>query len=235
MAQFYDLMNRSSSQSRMHRLLDAVAPTPTVGVLELAAGTGAMTQVLAHRCPELDIWAVEPSPAMRTALFTTVASDDQMRARVCVLPIPAQQVELDGVADLGLCLSALHVFSPRARRDAWRRVARALVPGGILLVDRPSERSPTFEECELLSTSIAGGSVVLTYATEPEGTHRQRWMFRYRQLDHEGTVLQQSINRTVSWRVSRRQLRGELARAGLLVEDELVLDENHAVYVVRRA
>lgn len=236
MAEFYDLMNRDTFQARMRRLLDTLDASPTVGVLEIAAGTGAMTQVVTHRCPYLDVYAVEPSRAMGTAFFTTMAADPQMRARVRLLPMRAESVDLDRVVDLALCFNALHVFSPRRRAMAWSRVARALVPRGVLLVDRPAAResSPVrFDETELLRTVVAGGSVVLTYATEPVSAGRQRWLFRYRQLDEQGRTLQESINRTTSWRVGQDQLRAELGAVGFSIE-RTATDADGDVYVAVR-
>lgn len=237
MAQFYDLFNREANQRRITRLLDQLEASPTHGVLEIAAGTGVMAQVVAHRFADLPVIAVEPSPSMRVAFFTTMAADPVMRAQVRLVPTRAERLELDGVADLAMCFSALHVFSPRRREQVWRRLARALLPGGVLLVDQPSapEAEPVaFKETLLLQTSVAGGKIILTYATEPTRCDRQRWLFRYRHLDASGRVLQELSNRTVSWRVGQTQLCAELAAAGL--EAERTVDEpgTAGVLVVRR-
>lgn len=83
MAQFYDLFNREANQRRITRLLDQLEASPTHGVLEIAAGTGVVAQVVAHRFADLPVIAVEPSPSMRVAFLA-----DQMRPAALVVPLP---------------------------------------------------------------------------------------------------------------------------------------------------
>lgn len=85
-----------------------------------------------------------------------------------------------------------------------------------------------------MQTSVADGSIILTYATRPTSYDRQRWMFRCRHLDGSGDVLQELVNRTVSWRVGRTRLCAELAAAGLQAARTINEPGTAGVLVVRR-
>lgn len=244
MAQYYDLLNREVVTRRLHHLLDGLGTDPRVGVVDVAAGSGLMAQALVHRCPHVPVTAVEPSAAMRIAMFTTMAADPVMRGRVRVLPARAEQLDLHGGADLALCLWAAHSFAPQDRPRIWRRIRRCLVPGGLFLLERPSTARPvplTLEEHELSRTSIGADAVVLTCATRPAGPDTQDWTFRYRHLDDSGDLVQEWVGGGGSWRLGDDDLVDELTSSGFTIErtiPDLAPDgggEAGEVYVARAA
>ncbi len=93
--------------------------SPDAEVLDLAAGTGKLTRVLARRFTHLV--AVEPSAEMRALIAGVQALDGSAES------IPLADSSLDGV----FCAEAFHWFDwPRALDE----IARVLRPGGLLVL-----------------------------------------------------------------------------------------------------
>jgi SAM-dependent methyltransferase len=91
-------------------------------VLDLGAGTGILTRVLAglgHR-----VSAVEPDPAMRERLLAATPGADALAGSAEAIPLP------DGSVDAVVAGQAYHWFDkPRAHPE----IARVLVPDGVFV------------------------------------------------------------------------------------------------------
>ncbi|WP_045740947.1 class I SAM-dependent methyltransferase [Actinoplanes rectilineatus] len=99
----------------------AVNPAPGTRVLDLGAGTGKLTAVLA--ATGATVTAVEPDPAMRAELTRALP-------RVTALAGSAESIPLaDGAVDAVLAGNALHWFDMTV---AGPEIARVLAPGGVL-------------------------------------------------------------------------------------------------------
>lgn len=90
-------------------------------VLDVGAGTGALTRALVAR--GLDVVAVEPDPGMRAVLGARSPSVDLRAGRAEALPLP------DADVDAVLAGQAWHWVDPEL---AGPEVARVLRPGGVL-------------------------------------------------------------------------------------------------------
>jgi SAM-dependent methyltransferase len=90
-------------------------------VVDLAAGTGKLTQVLVESgaAPV----AVEPDAGMRAALGTAVPGVEALEGSAEAIPLP------DASADAVLVAQAFHWFDPERACD---EIARVLRPGGVL-------------------------------------------------------------------------------------------------------
>jgi 16S rRNA A1518/A1519 N6-dimethyltransferase RsmA/KsgA/DIM1 with predicted DNA glycosylase/AP lyase activity len=63
-------------------------------IVEVGAGSGLGTRVVADACPAATILAVEPSPVLRAVLLSRVVSDADLRERVTVVAADALGVDL---------------------------------------------------------------------------------------------------------------------------------------------
>jgi SAM-dependent methyltransferase len=101
--------------------VDWFLPTQVGRVIDLGAGTGALTRLLINRSDE--VVAVEPDDRMRSVLAEQVPGAQAVMGRGESIPVP------DGCADAVLASSSWHWMDPI---PTLLEVARVLVPGGIL-------------------------------------------------------------------------------------------------------
>jgi SAM-dependent methyltransferase len=94
---------------------------PGRDVVDLAAGTGKLTQVLVEAGAA--VVAVEPDEGMRAALAGAVPGVEALAGTAEALPLP------DGSADAVLVAQAFHWFDVEPACD---EIARVLRPGGVL-------------------------------------------------------------------------------------------------------
>ncbi|MEV0459457.1 class I SAM-dependent methyltransferase, partial [Catellatospora methionotrophica] len=132
-AEFYDLLQATEHLAVTGRLLDRWLGQPAVGVLDVGAGTGLATNLLARRCTVM-VHAVEPAASMRAVLLSRLAGQTGVLPRVRVYARNIQDLGLAGVADFGWCLNTMAGLDLAERAAALRALAEALVPGGRLVV-----------------------------------------------------------------------------------------------------
>lgn len=101
--------------------LDWLIPPDATAVLDLAAGTGAVTRALCGRVPR--IVAVEPDQRMRAVLAARCPRADVLAGRGEDIPLP------DASVDAVVIASAWHWLDPGA---AVPEITRVLRPGGTL-------------------------------------------------------------------------------------------------------
>jgi phospholipid N-methyltransferase len=114
-----------------------IAPVPTNyrgRIIELGAGTGALTVRLAHRCPKATILACEINPALARDTERRLARGG-LRRRVQVMQAPAEELLPDLAGDEApeFILSGIPLGSlGRERaRNLVRLIHQSLRPGGI--------------------------------------------------------------------------------------------------------
>ncbi len=98
-----------------------ILPSPVRRVVDLGAGTGALTRLLVGRADE--VVAVEPDDRMRAVLTASVPGVRAVAARGESIPLP------DASADAVLASSSWHWMDPV---PTLLEVGRVLVPGGTL-------------------------------------------------------------------------------------------------------
>jgi ubiquinone/menaquinone biosynthesis C-methylase UbiE len=128
----------------------ALAAAPGRRVVDLAAGTGKLTAVLA--AAGADLVAVEPLANMRAELERALPSVSTLDGTAERIPLP------DGSADAVFVGQAFHWFDGPA---ALAEIARVLVPGGVLCLvwNLRDDRVPWVAE---LTTVLLGAGDVLT-------------------------------------------------------------------------
>ena len=101
--------------------VDWILPTPVRTIVDLGAGTGALTRLLIDKAEE--VVAVEPDDRMRSVLSEELPGVRALAGRGESVPVP------DGWADAVLASSSWHWMDPL---PTLLEMGRILTPGGIL-------------------------------------------------------------------------------------------------------
>jgi len=129
--------------------VDWLLPSPVARVVDLGAGTGALTRLLVDRAD--DVVAVEPDDRMRAVLAEELPGVNAVMGRGEAIPLP------DSCADAVLASSSWHWMD---LLPTLHEVGRVLAPGGTLgvLWSGPDPEGPFLAEAQaLLADRAAGG------------------------------------------------------------------------------
>jgi SAM-dependent methyltransferase len=176
--------------------LDALPLDADAEVLDLGAGTGKLTRVLAERYRR--VVAVEPLEGMRAILEEVVPSAESVAGAAESIPLP--DASLDGV----FAAQAFHWFT---NDEAVAEIARVLRPGGVLCVlwNEPAEPSPLPEayraylrklHAPSLEAVRSGPSWAEVVARGPFGKFRSTSVAHEQLHDREGVL---AFAQSVSW------------------------------------
>jgi SAM-dependent methyltransferase len=218
-AQYYDLLHGKERAAQAREIIKPLAGWVRHGVLDLGAGTGIAVVEAAALIPRVPITVVEPSRAMRTVLFNKLAADSKLRSRTTVLPHTAEQLELDGVADLAICLDTSPSFPPPYRPDIWEKLHRALVPGGALVLDLPELGEPVVVPGTEVGRVEIGQTTLVGYCRGEPAGQRQWWEFRYTLQDADGELIADDSVEHYTWPVEPRELQHEVEAVGFVAKD----------------
>jgi SAM-dependent methyltransferase len=215
-AEFYDLLQATRYVREAGALLDRWLGRPRVGVLDVGAGTGLATELLAKRS-DVTVHAVEPTRSMRTVLLSRLAGRPELLARVRVHHRPIQDLGLERVADFGLCLNTMGTLAHDERAAALTALADALVPDATLVVQRPPD-APGRPHAALPSWHL-GGDVYSGEVTRIQNRASTiEWRFTYR-VTRDDTVIREEVETFDGFLVSAEEFTGELRDAGFVVGD----------------
>lgn len=141
--------------------VDWFVPTRVGRVIDLGAGTGALTRLLIDRADE--VVAVEPDDRMRSVLAAEVPGARAVMGRGESIPIP------DSCSDAVLASSSWHWMDPI---PTLNEVARVLAPGGIVgaVWSGPDPEGPFMLQARaLLAAQSRSGAADETDADEIAG------------------------------------------------------------------
>ncbi|APU14993.1 MULTISPECIES: class I SAM-dependent methyltransferase [Actinoalloteichus] len=216
-SEFYDLLHRSRYRRKAQRELASLARSARAGILEVGAGTGIVTEVLAEST-SVPVHAVEPSRPMRAVLLSRWAGSTPMRRHVRVYPEPVQELRPIEPVDLMVCVNFVDALPPPTRDRLWSTARAMLRPGGLLVVDRtgPAPVRPT-----TLSTVDVGDTryEVSVVASPIAGSRCLRWTFHYR-VTAPGGAAREEFESFDLWPVDEAELRAEVSSAGLTAGPE---------------
>ncbi len=128
---------------------DWLFPAPVHRIIDLGAGTGALTRLLVDRAD--DVVAVEPDPRMRGVLVQQVPGVRAVDGRGESMPLP------DACADAVVASSSWHWMDVGPTLE---EVDRVLVPGGFVaaLWSGPDPDGPFISQARTLLAQRSGGS-----------------------------------------------------------------------------
>jgi SAM-dependent methyltransferase len=213
-AEFYDLLQATEYRRIAVRLAKAWLGVPRVGLLEVGAGTGIATEVLATQTSVI-VHAVEPAASMRSILLSRLAGRAELLARVRVYACELGGLDLREVADVGWCVNTLASLDAERRRDALAAMAAALTPGGRLIVQRPPSvaDAPRFD---LPSCELGGDHYTGEVHCEPTSAGAVRWRFVYR-VSRGDAILREAVEAFDGYLVPAARFDDEVRAAGLAV------------------
>jgi SAM-dependent methyltransferase len=210
---FYDLWHEDGHVPLVRELLPPLLKGVERSVMEIGAGTGLITRVIA-RATAAEIYAVEPSLGMRSVLVNRLAEDPELLRRVTVLPCGALDVDVDEPVEAIVMISVLQSFDAAQRAELWRVLARQLEPGGLLLVNWRDRSAPVPGRLEVMGSYRVGrhtyevAGQVLDVAGE---SVTSRFLYRVRQ--HGVAISEDEVVTTSHW-PSGERLAAELGAAG---------------------
>lgn len=212
-AEFYDVLQGERDAARVRRFYGRDVGSARVGVLDVGAGTGRVT-VMSLMESQVPVHAVEPAHSMRCPLMTRLAAlPAELRMRVTVHPHTLDEAALHAVADVAVCHNTIACLPPASRRALWPAVAKALVPGGVLLLQLPPARLPRHETTYVLPPQWVGRHEYGGRRVETADADRIRTRFDYWVRGEEG-VLREHSETFWLWPASRAQVIAELEQCG---------------------
>ncbi|MGE4365427.1 MAG: class I SAM-dependent methyltransferase [Mycolicibacterium sp.] len=211
MGEFHDLFMTDVGGGLRPALASAFADLdPVATVLDLGAGTGIGTRLLARSTPA-QVIAIEPSLTMRAVLLARVADDAELVDRVSVLAGAAPDIlnEVAGPVAGFVCAHMLgHLTAPQ-RQQTFARLSALLEPDGIGIITLP--RTPDPAEAPVVEESTRIGRH--RYLARHQATQSE-----YLVLDGDRILRQETF--PSSWEPpTLDQLHNELRQAGLHLAD----------------
>ncbi|MEZ3179573.1 class I SAM-dependent methyltransferase [Streptomyces pimonensis] len=191
-AEFYEMVAARHVRTSAGPLAAALAGVDTARgpVVEIGAGTGRITAVIARTLPGVPIIAAEPSVPMRAMLTSRVFGDEDLRKRVTVVAEPAQKLTLPDTVSAVVIFGVVGHLARAERVDLWRNLRGRLPEGGPIIV-------------ELMGVGTARRVPPFRMLRETIGEQTYEWWTEAEPL--EGEVMRWRT----SWKVFRR---GELVR-----------------------
>jgi uncharacterized protein YceH (UPF0502 family)/phospholipid N-methyltransferase len=215
-AEFYELLATAHWERTGMELLELLGEVdPTEGpIVDVGAGTGIGLPYLRVAVPDADLYAIEPSKAMRTALHTRLLLDPSLRGCVTVDPRPLPEAMPPRASAIVLSAVLGHLGETE-RTFLWRYAVDRMPPGAPLIVEILPPYRPIVVEPTLYNSVPVGR---FTYegwqAGEPADDRTMRWTMTYRVLDGDTRVSEQCVTSTYRcW--SPDDIRREIAPFGL--------------------
>jgi SAM-dependent methyltransferase len=212
---FYDLFHESGHVAEIRVSLPPLLAGVQRSILEIGAGTGLITTSLASWTPA-EIFALEPSAAMRAVLLSRLNAHPELLSRVTVLPCDALSVNLDEPAEAAVMINVMYALDPDYRRRLWPALAACLAPGGLLIFTWSDGGPPAPGPLRELGSRQVGRHTY-TVLSQILASDEDSWQarFRYRITDGGQLISEEEITGS-SWRPPWQVLERELTDAGFI-------------------
>ncbi|MFI0352588.1 class I SAM-dependent methyltransferase [Actinomadura sp. 9N407] len=185
-------------------------------VAEIGAGTGYYTEaMLGFLPPDAEIFAIEPARVMRAALVTRLARLPEAERRVTVLPEDAATADPGTGLDAVVLLNLVMHFAPDERERLWRKWAKALNPGGLLIVEAQyPQRTEPVPPSTVPGRTLGRHRYDTVSRADVAGDGMIRWVSTYRTWDGDRLVREETAEFDCHV-ISDERLSEELSAAGL--------------------
>lgn len=231
-AEFIELMSRETWRSlgpAPVECLDGVDASAGP-VLDLGAGTGLGTEVVLDAIAGATVLAVEPSPALRAALFTRVLARSDGPARVTAVPGTLGEVMLPQRLGGMIGMHMLGHLAGAQRRELWQELASRLAPGAPAVVNLQTPAKPVaVPRTEFVTYTVGHRRYAGSGQAEPDGPESVQWRMTYR-IFEGGRLVAEVQARYHWWTIAPDQLLAEIAAAGLATERR-----NPDLFIIRRS
>jgi SAM-dependent methyltransferase len=232
-APFYDLLAAPWWDALGPALTAALTGTdPTAGpVIDLGAGTGLSTLAAADALPGAQMWAVEPSPTMRTVLLSRLALRRDLHQRVTVVRADAQNLAWPDQSAAVVAANMIGHLPPDDRRRLWATLADRLASGAPAVIGlQPPSRPEHMPATRNAAVQLGPDSYEGWAAAEPSGPDSVRWTMTYR-ITRDNQVRYETVTHFDWWTVSADDITDEAHSAGLTCHpadaDLFVLRHDH--------
>ena len=218
-AQFYDCMAADQHALADRLIADALRTIgPLSGPLvDIGAGTGLSTQLIATTLPGSRILAVEPDSCMRAALMTRIWSNVDLRSRVTIFGDSVFKAPLPNRISGAVFSASIVHFSPSERQTLWSILSERLAEDGRIIVEILAPTASDQPE-RLMTRARVGDLDYEGFASAERVDHeRQRWRMTYR-ISQDCVETQRLQTEFVCWALSAEALLNETSAFGLTGE-----------------
>ncbi|MFG1706613.1 class I SAM-dependent methyltransferase [Nonomuraea sp. M3C6] len=187
-------------------------------VVDVGAGGGHGTRVIAEAVPGVEVLAVEPSPGLRSVLLARVHDTPGLRERVTVLPEGLLQARLPARLGAVVAMNVIGHFDPAERAALWDLLVERLVPGGRAVVNlQPPTEAAAVPEFRGGDVRIGRRRYEGLARAEPAGPEQLTWHMTYR--THQDDELVDEVKVSYAWwLLSEERMVAELGGRGLKVQ-----------------
>jgi len=177
---FYDVFQENGHVPEIRTNLPPLLTGVRRSILEIGAGTGLITTLLAEWTPA-EIFALEPSAGMRAVLLSRLAARPELLERVTVLPCDALSVDLEEPVEAVVMINVMYALEPGYRQRLWPVLAAHLAPAGLLVFTWRDGGPPTPRPLEELDSRQVGRhtyTVSSEILESDEEACRARYLYR---------------------------------------------------------
>jgi SAM-dependent methyltransferase len=213
-AEFIDIMMAPHWPSLGPPLARALSGS-TGPVVDVGAGGGLGTRVIAEALPEAEILAVEPSPALRSVLLARVNEAADLRERVTVIPEGFLEARLPERLGAVVMMNVIGHFDPTERRKIWGLLRERGAKGVVNL--QPPTESIEVPETRFADISVGRRRYEGWGRAEPAAADRLTWHMTYRTYQDGRLVCEAQVSYPW-WVITAERLEAELGEYSLKVD-----------------
>jgi SAM-dependent methyltransferase len=195
--------------------------SPAGEILDIGAGTGRIAIPLAER--GLDVWYVEPSPAMRREFENKLSQRPDLTDRIHLIGGDAETFDIDRTFQVAFLSGVFdHFLDDDERIQSLRNIGRHLSPDGIvifdvflgLMEDQPLKPAGVAKLDDREIRRYVGGNIL------PDKKNRKKRVELVFEVCHGGTIIERIVEQGLVGITSREDVHRVLKSAGFEVRGE---------------